>query len=65
MVDDSKPNFDLTILMPCLNEAGTIQACIVKAQKFLLSSGIIGEILIADNGSTDGSQENRLSLGAR
>jgi glycosyltransferase involved in cell wall biosynthesis len=65
MVDDSKPNFDLTILMPCLNEAGTIQACIVKAQKFLLSSGIIGEILIADNGSTDGSQEIALSLGAR
>jgi len=52
-----------------LNEAGTIQACIVKAQKFLLSSGIIGEIigeiLIADNGSTDGSQEIALSLGAR
>src|SRR5262249_28605399 len=48
---------DLTILMPCLNEAETIVACIAKAKRGLASAGVSGEILIADNGSTDGSIE--------
>jgi GT2 family glycosyltransferase len=48
---------ELTILMPCLNEAETLGACIDDAQAFLIRSGIIGEVLIADNGSTDGSQD--------
>ena len=56
---------ELTILMPCLNEAETIAACIVKAQAFLGRSGVVGEVLIADNGSTDGSREIALALGAR
>lgn len=56
---------ELTILMPCLNEARTLQACISKARGFLARSGVIGEVLIADNGSTDGSQALALSLGAR
>lgn len=56
---------ELTILMPCLNEAETIEVCIRKAQKYLEDSGISGEILIADNGSTDGSIEIAQSLGAR
>jgi glycosyltransferase involved in cell wall biosynthesis len=56
---------ELTILMPCLNEAETLAACIDKARAFLQRSGVVGEIVIADNGSTDGSQELALSLGAR
>lgn len=56
---------DLTILMPCLNEARTLERCIVKARGFLERSGTRGEIVIADNGSTDGSQELARRLGAR
>jgi glycosyltransferase involved in cell wall biosynthesis len=56
---------ELTILMPCLNEAETLAICITKASGYLQESGIIGEVLIADNGSTDGSQEIARSLGAR
>jgi glycosyltransferase involved in cell wall biosynthesis len=48
---------ELTILMPCLNEAETLAACIIKANAFLARSGMTGEVIIADNGSTDGSQE--------
>ncbi|MBV6396701.1 MAG: hypothetical protein HFACDABA_02301 [Anaerolineales bacterium] len=55
----------LTILMPCLNEAETIAACIRKAQSFLAASGLSGEILIADNGSTDASVEIAETAGAR
>ena len=47
---------ELTILMPCLNEAETLATCIGKARGFLERTGIAGEVLIADNGSTDGSQ---------
>ena len=46
---------ELTILMPCLNEEETLEKCIKKAKKFLDRSKIKGEILIADNGSTDKS----------
>ncbi len=56
---------ELSIVMPCLNEALTLPACIEMAQRFLSSSGIEGEIVIADNGSTDGSPEIARSLGAR
>jgi hypothetical protein len=56
---------ELTILMPCLNEARTLGACIEEAQGFLRRSGVAGEVLIADNGSTDGSQALAQSLGAR
>ena len=56
---------ELSILMPCLNEAATLQACIRKAQEFLDRAGIVGEILVADNGSTDGSQGIAGRLGAR
>jgi Glycosyl transferase family 2 len=56
---------DLTILMPCLNEAETIARCIEKAKAGLENSGVRGEILIADNGSTDGSQAIAEKLGAR
>src|SRR5438046_1143032 len=46
---------ELTILMPCLNEAETLAACIDRAREFLVREHVDGEILIADNGSTDGS----------
>ena len=55
----------LTILMPCLNEAETLEVCIRKALGFMDSRGIDGEVLIADNGSTDGSQEMARQAGAR
>lgn len=56
---------ELTILMPCLNESKTLKSCINKAKLFLSTHHIDGEILIADNGSTDGSQDIARSLGAR
>jgi len=56
---------ELTILMPCLNEAQTLARCIRKAQHYLGRAGVSGEILIADNGSTDGSVEVALAEGAQ
>ena len=58
-------NFELTIVMPCLNEAETLATCIQKAQNFLADSKIHGEVLIADNGSTDGSRDLAAAHGAR
>ena len=57
--------YELTILMPCLNEAETLAICIRKAKKFLAESGVNGEIVVADNGSTDGSQQIAEQEGAR
>jgi glycosyltransferase involved in cell wall biosynthesis len=51
--------------MPCLNEAETLAICIRKAQDYLSRSGVSGEIVIGDNGSTDGSQQIAADLGAR
>lgn len=56
---------EVTILMPCLNEAETLGECIQKAQSWIRSTGVDAEILIADNGSTDGSQTIAQSLGAK
>lgn len=56
---------ELTILMPCLNEAETLETCIRKAQGYLSASGVDGEVLVADNGSTDGSREIAERCGAR
>lgn len=56
---------ELTILMPCLNEVNTLKSCITKANQFLSKNKIYGEILVADNGSTDGSQMLAIELGAR
>ena len=56
---------ELTILMPCLNEAETLARCIEKAKIGIQKSGVPGEILIADNGSTDGSQALAEKNGAR
>src|SRR6202789_1351216 len=51
--------------MPCLNEAETVVTCVTKAVKFLADSGGSGEVVLADNGSTDGSQELAADAGAR
>jgi glycosyltransferase involved in cell wall biosynthesis len=56
---------ELTILMPCLNEAATVETCVAKARGFLERAGIPGEVLVADNGSTDGSKALAESAGAR
>ena len=56
---------ELTVVMPCLNEAETVATCVRKAIGFLAESGITGEVLIADNGSTDGSQQLAEAEGAR
>lgn len=61
--DDAQ--LELTILIPCLNEAETIGTCISKALRYLERAGIAGEVLISDNGSTDGSIEIAQELGAR
>jgi len=59
------PSLELSIVMPCLNEAETLATCIQKAQSYLQQQEIVGEIIIADNGSTDGSREIASSCGAR
>ena len=53
--ESASSTLELTILMPCLNEAETISICVAKAQAFLKRVGIAGEVLVADNGSSDGS----------
>jgi glycosyltransferase involved in cell wall biosynthesis len=56
---------ELSVVMPCLNEAETLEACILKAQRAMQDANIVGEVVIADNGSTDGSIEIAERLGAR
>lgn len=59
------PTVFASIIMPCLNEAETLEFCILEAQAALTEAGIEGEIVIADNGSSDGSQQIARRLGAR
>jgi glycosyltransferase involved in cell wall biosynthesis len=56
---------EVSIVMPCLDEAETLATCIGKAKSMLEANGVLGEIVIADNGSTDGSQEIARAAGAR
>jgi len=56
---------ELTIVMPCLNEAKAVGRCVAKARRFLEEQGVCGEVVVADNGSTDGSREIALAEGAR
>ena len=56
---------EVSIVMPCLNEAETLATCIKKAQGYLLEHNISGEVIIAENGSVDGSQQIARSLNAR
>lgn len=62
VVDDS---LELSVVMPCLNEAETLATCITKAQRWMTKNQVAGEVIIADNGSTDGSQRIAQVMGAR
>jgi hypothetical protein len=57
--------FELSIVMPCLNEAATLEKCIRKAHDFLRRNRVVGEVVIGDNGSTDGSPDIARRAGAR
>ena len=61
----TESKFELTVLMPCLNEARTVATCVKAARAYMDESGIQGEVLVADNGSTDGSVEVAEMAGAR
>jgi glycosyltransferase involved in cell wall biosynthesis len=63
--DDAAAEPELSVVMPCLDEADTVGACVQKALDTLASHGIRGEVIVADNGSTDGSQQIAARLGAR
>ena len=56
---------EVSVVMPCLNESETLGSCIEKAHRALTEAGISGEVIVADNGSTDGSQAIAEGLGAR
>jgi glycosyltransferase involved in cell wall biosynthesis len=58
-------DIELSIVMPCLNEADTVASCVTKALRGLEKTGVRGEVIVADNGSTDGSPEIAERLGAR
>lgn len=64
-VDDAEASIELSLVMPCLDEARTLPVCIAKARQALDAAGIAGEIVVGDNGSTDGSQALARALGAR
>ncbi|EKV01779.1 glycosyl transferase [Leptolyngbya sp. PCC 7375] len=63
----ASPNqtIELSIVMPCLNEAETLETCIRKAQSYLEQNLVSGEVIVADNGSTDGSQQIAIACGAK
>ncbi|WP_028572933.1 glycosyltransferase family 2 protein [Desulfonatronum lacustre] len=62
---DKQDCIELSVVIPCLNEAETLGVCIQKAQKSMDQIGIVGEVVVADNGSTDGSQKIAEGSGAR
>lgn len=62
---EQKHAIEVSIIMPCLNEAETLETCIRKAQWFIKENDLAGEVIIADNGSNDGSQEIARQLNAR
>jgi len=64
-LDAALEPMELTVLMPCLDEAETIGACVSKAAAYLQRSGVHGEVLVVDNGSSDGSPEIARRAGAR
>ena len=65
LADAPSEEIELSVVMPCLNEADTLATCVAKAQRTMAAHGIAGEVVVADNGSTDGSQAIALALGAR
>lgn len=65
MSSESPESIEVTVILPCLNEAETLAVCVQKARKSLADLGIAGEVLVSDNGSTDGSQRIAEDNGAR
>jgi glycosyltransferase involved in cell wall biosynthesis len=65
MADSDVSSVEVSVVMPCLNEAETLGTCIRKAQAALRESNVAGEVIVADNGSTDGSQTIGARMGAR
>jgi glycosyltransferase involved in cell wall biosynthesis len=63
--DSTEREIEVSIVIPCLNEAETLGTCVTKALQALRAHNISGEVIVADNGSTDTSQEIALELGAR
>lgn len=61
----TETNIELSVVMPCLNEAETLEVCIRKARTWLETNKVSGEVVIADNGSSDGSQQIAVQAGAR
>src|SRR2546429_230842 len=61
----ARTSVEVSIVMPCLNEAETLASCIQKAQRAIAHAGLEAEIIVADNGSTDGSVVIARELGAR
>lgn len=65
VVEREPAAIELSVVMPCLNEAETLETCILKAQQAFQEANIAGEVIVADNGSTDGSPEIAERLGAK
>ena len=65
MADEPAAPVEVSVVMPCLNEARTIARCVAEARSALEGGGIAGEVVVADNGSTDGSQQLAADAGAR
>src|SRR5262245_60702225 len=65
VIEPSADTIEVSVVMPCLNEADTLAVCIQKAQQAFQEHRINGEIVIADNGSTDGSQAIAHNFGVR
>ncbi|MEQ9373138.1 MAG: glycosyltransferase family 2 protein [Coleofasciculus chthonoplastes F3-SA18-01] len=63
--ENQKPYIELSVVMPCLNEAETLETCINKVQEYFAQYDISGEVVIADNGSTDGSPAIAKQMGVR
>jgi glycosyltransferase involved in cell wall biosynthesis len=64
-LDQHSAEIELSVVIPCLNEADTLAECVEKAQRTISENRIAGEVIVADNGSTDGSQNIAARLGAR
>ena len=64
-ISGDREEFELTVLIPCLNEERTIAGCVKVALEAMASHGIVGEVLVSDNGSTDASVELAIAAGAR
>jgi glycosyltransferase involved in cell wall biosynthesis len=65
MTDNEPASVELSVVLPCLNEPETLETCIRKAQQTMREAGIRGEVIVADNGSSDGSIGISERLGAR